>query len=91
MPGPPTASPSPSRSARVATLARRPAMNDAPTVPRARDLELYRLARRVTRDGRALALPPREFALLKHVLRRNVAEFPPVDGPKRIAEDVLPL
>ena len=91
MPGPPTASPSPSPSARVAALFRRPAMNDAPTVPRARDLEMDRLARRVTRGGRALDLLPREFALLEHVLRRKVAEFPPVDGPKRIAEDVLSL
>ena len=43
-------------SARVAALVRRPQMSDEPTVLRARDLELDRLTRKVTRAGQVIDL-----------------------------------
>lgn len=58
-------------SARVAALVRRPQMSDEPTVLRARDLELDRLTRKVTRAGQVIDLMPREFALLELLLRRR--------------------
>lgn len=58
-------------SARIAALGRRPQMSDAPTVLRARDLEMDLLTRQVTRDGQTIDLLPREFTLLEHLLRRK--------------------
>ena len=58
-------------SARLAAIARRPQMPEAPLKLTARDLEMDLLARRVTRAGREIDLLPREFALLEHLLRRK--------------------
>lgn len=58
-------------SARIAALGRRPQMSDAPTVLRARDLEMDLLTRQVTRNGQTIDLLPREFTLLEHLLRRK--------------------
>jgi two-component system OmpR family response regulator len=58
-------------SARVAALARRPQAMEQETVLRAGGLEMDLIARRVTRDGVAIDLLPREFALLEHLLRRK--------------------
>ena len=58
-------------SAGVAALGRRPQISDEPTVLRARDLEMNLLTRKVARAGQAVALLPREFALLEHLLRRE--------------------
>lgn len=58
-------------SARIAALARRPQMQDAPTVLHAGDLEMNLLTRKVTRAGQPIDLLPREFALLEHLLRRK--------------------
>jgi two-component system, OmpR family, response regulator len=58
-------------SARIAALGRRPQMADAPTVLRARDLEMDLLTRQVTRAGQVIDLLPREFTLLEHLLRRK--------------------
>ncbi|WP_415183446.1 winged helix-turn-helix domain-containing protein [Phaeovulum sp.] len=58
-------------SARIAALARRPQMQDEPTVLKAADLEMNLLTRKVTRGGQLIDLLPREFALLEHLLRRK--------------------
>lgn len=58
-------------SARIAALARRPQMQDEPTVLKAADLEMNLLTRKVTRAGQPIDLLPREFALLEHLLRRK--------------------
>lgn len=58
-------------SARIAALARRPQIQDEPTVLRAADLEMNLLTRKVTRAGQPVDLLPREFALLEHLLRRK--------------------
>ena len=58
-------------SARIAALARRPQMQDEPTVLKAADLEMNLLTRKVTRGGQPIDLLPREFALLEHLLRRK--------------------
>ena len=56
--------------ARVEVLARRRGSGPAEeTVYRVGDLELDRLARRVTRGGKALDLQPREFRLLEYLMR----------------------
>jgi two-component system OmpR family response regulator len=53
--------------ARVAALARRPAATQ--TILRVGGLELDLLARNVTRDGKPIALQPREFKLLECLMR----------------------
>ena len=58
-------------SARIAALARRPQMQEAPTVLTAGDLEMNLLTRKVIRAGQTIDLLPREFALLEHLLRRK--------------------
>ena len=58
-------------SARINALGRRPPVTDAPTVLRAKDLEMDLLTRTVTRAGQRIDLLPREFALLEHLLRRK--------------------
>lgn len=58
-------------SARVAALARRPKTTQDETVLRAGDLEMDLVRRRVTRAGQEIALLPREFALLEHMIRRK--------------------
>jgi len=56
--------------ARVEVLARRRGSGPAEeTVYRVGDLELDRLARRVTRGGRSLDLQPREFRLLEYLMK----------------------
>ena len=56
--------------ARVEVLARRRGSGPAEeTVYRVGDLELDRLARRVTRGGKSLDLQPREFRLLEYLMK----------------------
>ncbi|MGB8621362.1 MAG: winged helix-turn-helix domain-containing protein [Paracoccaceae bacterium] len=57
-------------AARVAALARRPALRKEETVLRLHDLEMNLLKRSVTRAGRPIDLLPKEFLLLE-VLMRN--------------------
>lgn len=56
--------------ARLNALVRRPSSMPQETILRAGDVELDPMRREVTRGGRRIALPPREFALLE-VLMRN--------------------
>lgn len=58
-------------SARIAALARRPPLQAAETVLRAGGLEMDLIRRTVTREGWALDLLPREFALLEALLRHK--------------------
>ena len=55
--------------ARVNALARRPPLNEMPTVLQAGDLEMDLLKRTVSRGGRPVELQPREFQLLEFLLR----------------------
>jgi two-component system OmpR family response regulator len=55
--------------ARIEALARRIAPQSADTVYKIADLELDRLAHRVTRAGQEISLQPREFRLLEYLLR----------------------
>jgi two-component system OmpR family response regulator len=55
--------------ARIEALARRIAPQSADTVYKVGDLELDRLAHRVTRSGQEIPLQPREFRLLEYLLR----------------------
>ncbi len=55
--------------ARVETLARRGGGNNAETRLEVGDLVLDRLSRKVTREGRAILLQPREFRLLECLMR----------------------
>lgn len=55
--------------ARVEALARRAAPFSADTLYKVGDLELDRLAHRVTRGGKEIALQPREFRLLEYLMR----------------------
>lgn len=55
--------------ARLNALARRPAMNDAPTILRAADLEMNLISRKLRRGGKEIHLQPREFRLLEFLLR----------------------
>ncbi len=55
--------------ARIEALARRIAPQSADTVYKIADLELDRLAHRVTRSGQEISLQPREFRLLEYLLR----------------------
>jgi two-component system OmpR family response regulator len=55
--------------ARINALARRPPLNDAPTVLRAGDLEMDLLKRTVMRDGKPVELQSREFQLLQFLMR----------------------
>ncbi len=58
--------------ARVEALGRRGTGEAAEaTVLRVEDLELDRLARRVTRAGKSIELQPREFRLLEYMLRNS--------------------
>ena len=58
-------------SARVAALARRPALAADPVTLTAQDLSIDLLRRRVMRAGQEIDLLPREFALLEHLVRRK--------------------
>jgi two-component system, OmpR family, response regulator len=55
--------------ARIEALARRVAPQAADTVYKTGDLELDRLAHRVTRAGQEIPLQPREFRLLEYLMR----------------------
>ncbi len=56
--------------ARLAALARRPALTDiASTILRVADLEVDLIKRIVTRGGRTIELQPREFQLLEYLMR----------------------
>jgi two-component system OmpR family response regulator len=55
--------------ARINALARRPPLNDAPTVLRVADLEMDLLKRTVLRGGKPVELQPREFQLLAFLMR----------------------
>ncbi|HXY88983.1 MAG TPA: response regulator transcription factor [Xanthobacteraceae bacterium] len=55
--------------ARIEALARRLAPQAADTVYKIGDLELDRLAHRVTRSGQEIVLQPREFRLLEYLMR----------------------
>jgi len=55
--------------ARVEALSRRGAPQATETLYRVGDLELDRLAHRVTRAGREITLQPREFRLLEYLMR----------------------
>ncbi len=58
--------------ARVEVLARRRGGGPAEeTTYRVGDLELDRLARRVTRGGKAIDLQPREFRLLEYLMKHS--------------------
>jgi two-component system, OmpR family, response regulator len=53
-------------------LLRRPRQSqDEPLTLRVCDLEMDRIARKVTRGGQAIPLQPREFALLEYLLKRQ--------------------
>src|SRR2546430_8773300 len=54
--------------ARVEALSRRGVSQGAETVYKVSDLELDRLAHRVTRSGKEIPLQPREFRLLEYLL-----------------------
>ncbi len=56
-------------SARVAALMRRGAPKAAVTSLRVADLELDRMTREVRRDGKLIALKPREYELLDYLMR----------------------
>ncbi len=56
--------------ARINALARRPALQQEPTVLRVGDLEMDMLKRTVTRGGKRIELQPREFRLLEYLMRR---------------------
>jgi len=55
--------------ARIEALARRGAPQSSDTVYKIADLELDRLAHRVTRSGQEITLQPREFRLLEYLMR----------------------
>jgi two-component system, OmpR family, response regulator len=58
--------------ARVNALLRRPHLAlEEPSMLRAGDLEMDRIARRVTRAGKPVLLQPREFTLLEYLLKRQ--------------------
>lgn len=57
--------------ARVCSLARRPPINDNPTVLAASDLKMDLMSRGVTREGKDLDLLPTEFKLLEYLLRHK--------------------
>ncbi len=58
--------------ARVNALLRRPRQSqDEPLTLRVGDLEMDRIARKVTRGGQAILLQPREFSLLEYLLKRQ--------------------
>jgi len=55
--------------ARIEVLARRNTPAEADTAYKVGDLQLDRLARMVKRDGRPIALQPREFRLLEYLMK----------------------
>lgn len=57
--------------ARVASLARRPPLNDTPSVLKAEDLEMDLIRRTVKRGDKIIELQPTEFRLLEYLLRHN--------------------
>ncbi len=61
--------PSPSFSPRVEALCRRGAPHATDTLYKVGELELDRLAHRVTRGGKDIPLQPREFRLLEYLMR----------------------
>ena len=56
-------------AARVLALARRGILKQMNTVLRVADLELNRLTRDVSRNGRAIELKPREYEVLEYLMR----------------------
>lgn len=58
-------------SARLAALARRPAMKSEETVLEVADLKMDLLRRTVTRGGETIPLQPREFILLEYLMRHS--------------------
>ncbi|MGE5539968.1 MAG: winged helix-turn-helix domain-containing protein [Gemmatimonas sp.] len=56
-------------AARLDALVRRSQGSDAETTLAVGDLRMDLLARKVTRDGKAIALQPREFKLLEYLMR----------------------
>ena len=58
--------------ARINALLRRPYLSqDGSVLLRAGDLEMDRIARKVTRAGKPISLQPREFSLLEYLLLRQ--------------------
>ncbi len=58
--------------ARVNALLRRPHLTpEEPAILNAGDLEMDRIARKVTRAGKPITLQPREFGLLEYLLKRQ--------------------
>ncbi|ESY51806.1 MULTISPECIES: winged helix-turn-helix domain-containing protein [unclassified Mesorhizobium] len=55
--------------ARINALGRRPAVQELKTTLRIADLEMDLIQRRVTRQGQAIDLQPREFSLLEVLMR----------------------
>lgn len=55
--------------ARLNSLARRPPLDEAPSVLKVQDLEMDLLRRTVTRNSQAIALQPTEFRLLEYLIR----------------------
>lgn len=55
--------------ARLNSLARRPPLDEAPSVLKVQDLEMDLLRRTVTRGGQVIALQPTEFRLLEYLIR----------------------
>lgn len=58
-------------AARVSALARRPTMQQEPTVLKVHDLVVDLLSRRVTRAGQEIDLQPKEFSLLETLMRNE--------------------
>lgn len=56
--------------ARICSLARRPPLQDSPTVLKVGDLELNLLSRRVSRGGTVIEIQATEFRLLEYLMRR---------------------
>lgn len=56
-------------AARVAALARRPALSETETTLRVGGIDLDPLRREVRREGRLIDLQPREFSLLEQLMR----------------------
>jgi two-component system OmpR family response regulator len=67
--------------ARINALARRPPLNDTPTVLRAGAPEMDLLKRTVLRGGKPVELQPREFQLLEFLMRNadRVVMFPTIE------------
>lgn len=58
-------------SARLIALTRRPPMQSEPTLLKVADLEVNLIAHTVTRAGHEIAIQPREYRLLVHLMRNE--------------------